>query len=182
MSEATERYLRNAGGFDSTMTAGTPTDWSAPSPCSDWTARDVVGHVVGNHRWLAATVRGVEPRGMGDDEDPGVAWRDAYDEILTLVEDPDAVATTIEGPMGTLPFGEMLGSFVAMDILVHTWDLARAIGADDRLDEASVAEAYETMKPLDGAIRQPGFFGPRLEAPPGVDLQTEFLCFLGRSV
>jgi uncharacterized protein (TIGR03086 family) len=180
MTETMQRYHRIAGGFNTTVNAASAENWNAPSPCSEWSARDVVGHVVGNHRWLVATVRGSEPQGLGDGEDPAEAWRTVYGEILGIGDDPTALATVIEGPMGKMPFEQMLGSFVCMDVLIHTWDLARAVGADDRLDEASVADAYETMKPLDEAIRQPGFFGPRLEAPSGADLQTEFLYFLGR--
>jgi hypothetical protein len=63
---------------------------------------------------------------------------------------------------------------------VHTWDLARTIGADEGLDEESVRQAYEALKPMDAMIRQPFVFGPRLEAPAGADVQTEFLYFLGR--
>jgi hypothetical protein len=76
--------------------------------------------------------------------------------------------------------GEIIGRFVTMDLLVHTWDLARTIGADEHLDEESVRQAYEALKPMDAMIRQPNFFGPKLEPPIDADLQTEFLCFLGR--
>jgi hypothetical protein len=31
-------------------------------------------------------------------------------------------------------------------------------------------------------LRQPGAFGPKVDPPAGADLQTEFLCFLGRRV
>ena len=34
--------------------------------------------------------------------------------------------------------------------------------------------------PMDAMIRQPGVFGPKLDAPTGADVQTEFLYFLGR--
>jgi hypothetical protein len=54
------------------------------------------------------------------------------------------------------------------------------VGADERLDEDSVRHAYEVLKPMDAVIRQPNVFGPKLESPPGADLQTEFLYFLGR--
>ena len=67
-----------------------------------------------------------------------------------------------------------------MDVLVHTWDLARTIGADEHLDEDSVRRAYEALKPMDAMIRQPNVFGPKLEPPMDADLQTEFLYFLGR--
>ena len=67
-----------------------------------------------------------------------------------------------------------------MDVLVHTWDLARAVGAQERLDEDSVRMAYAALQPMDAMIRQPGVFGPKLDAPTGADVQTKFLYFLGR--
>ena len=173
MSDSAQRYRMIAGGFDSRVNGISGDGWNAPSPCAEWSARDVVGHVVGNHRWLATRVRGGEPAPMADDEDPAEAWRGAYGGVLAITEDPAAMATMVEGPMGEMPFEQMLGSFVCMDVLVHTWDLARASGADECLDEASVAAAYETMKPLDDQIRQPGIFGPKLEPPAGADTQTE---------
>jgi hypothetical protein len=79
-----------------------------------------------------------------------------------------------------MPAGDVIGRFVTMDLLVHTWDLARTVGADEHLDEGSVRGAYEALKPMDAMIRQPSFFGPKLDPPDGADLQTEFLYFLGR--
>ena len=86
----------------------------------------------------------------------------------------------------TLPFGEMpardgLG-FPLGDLLVHTWDLARAIGADDRLDAEACAVVYANLEPIDGSIRAPGFFGPKLEPAPGADAQDRLLAFVGRQV
>jgi uncharacterized protein (TIGR03086 family) len=79
-----------------------------------------------------------------------------------------------------MPAGQIIGQFMTMDVLVHTWDLARAIGADERLDADSVRQSYEALKPMDAMIRQPNVFGPKLDPPVGADLQTEFLYFLGR--
>jgi hypothetical protein len=81
-----------------------------------------------------------------------------------------AVAKEIDGPTGKMPAG----------LLVHTGDLARAVGADEHLDEDSVRHADEALKPTDIMIHQPQVFGPKLEPPAGADLQTEFLHFLGR--
>ena len=76
--------------------------------------------------------------------------------------------------------GEIISRFVTMDLLVHTWDLARSIGADERLDESRVRRAFDVLRPMDTMIRRPNFFGPKLDPPVGADLQTEFLYFLGR--
>jgi uncharacterized protein (TIGR03086 family) len=180
MSDTSQRYRLIGDGFDARVAAVPADRWDAGSPCPEWTARDVVGHVVGNHRWLATTVRGGEPQPMAVDEDPAEAWRDAYAGILALAEDPVAMDELVEGPAGKMPFEQMLARFVCMDVLVHTWDLARAVGGDEQLDEGSVTQAYRTLKPMDEQIRQPGFFGPKLEPPADADVQTEFLYFVGR--
>jgi hypothetical protein len=76
----------------------------------------------------------------------------------------------------------MVGRILSSDVLVHTWDLARAVGGDETLDQDAVAQAYKGLQPMDAMLRQPGVFGPKVEPPEGADLQTEFLCFLGRTV
>jgi uncharacterized protein (TIGR03086 family) len=140
----------------------------------------VVAHVVAGHRSVIAGVRGGESSRLGDDEDPKMAWDEASRTIDEITGDPEALAQEIDGPVGKMPAGEIIGRFVTMDVLVHTWDLARTVGADERLDEDSVRRAYEDLKPMDAMIRQPKVFGPKLQPPPEADLQTEFLYFLGR--
>ncbi|MGH3156589.1 MAG: TIGR03086 family metal-binding protein [Streptosporangiaceae bacterium] len=169
-----------ARGFDAAVRAAAPDRWEAQSPCTQWRARDVVAHVVKGHRGVIAGLRGGEPQPLGTGDDPGRAWEAASPAIDEITGDPDALARELDGPTGRIPAGELIGRFMVMDLLVHTWDLARAVGADERLDEDSVRRAFETIRPMDEMIRQPGVFGPKLEPPAGADLQTEFLCFLGR--
>jgi uncharacterized protein (TIGR03086 family) len=180
MTEVHDRYRLVSSGFDAAVNAVGPDGWDTPSPCEGWTARDVVAHIVAGHRGVMANARGDESVAPGADEDPTEAWREASREMAGLTEDPEAMAKEVDGPTGTMPVGEIINRFVCMDLLVHTWDLAHSVGADDRLDEDSVRQAFEAMKPMDAMIRQPGVFGPKLEPPAGADLQTEFLCFLGR--
>jgi len=180
MTDVQDRYRQVAHGFDATVRAATPDTWEAQSPCEKWRARDVVAHVVEGHRGVIALVRGGESKSVGADEDPRPAWEEASRAIDEITGDPEAVAMEIDGPVGRMPAGQIIGQFVTMDLLVHTWDLARAVGADEHLDEDSVRDAYEALKPMDTMIRQPNVFGPKLEPPPGADLQTEFLYFLGR--
>lgn len=58
-------------------------------------------------------------------------------------------------------------NLVTMDLLVHTWDVARAVGADESLHPQAVADAYEMLKPMDAMIRMPRGSGPRWNPPPG---------------
>jgi uncharacterized protein (TIGR03086 family) len=180
LSDVQDGYRKVASAFDAAVRTAAPDNWAAQSPCEEWRARDVVAHVVAGHRRVIAGVRGGEPSPLGADEDPQKAWEEATQAVGEITGDPQALAKEMDGPTGKMPVGEIIGRFVTMDLLVHTWDLARTVHADERLDEESVRRAYESMKPMDAMIRRPGVFGPRLDAPPGADLQTEFLYFLGR--
>lgn len=180
MDDVRQGYRKVASGFDTAVKAVAPGRWDARSPCEEWNARDVVAHVVSGHRGVIAGVRGGEPTDLGAGEDPVTAWEEASRAMDGITADPESLAKEIDGPTGKMPAGEIIGRFVTMDLLVHTWDLARAVGADEHLDENAVRDAYESLKPMDAMIRQPKVFGPKLEPPPGADLQTEFLYFLGR--
>jgi uncharacterized protein (TIGR03086 family) len=180
MTEVQERYREVSNGFDAAVNAVSADAWGTQSPCEEWKARDVVAHVVAGHRSVIAGVRGGEPSPLGADEDPKEAWEEASRAVDEITGDPESLAKEIDGPAGKMPAGELIGRFVTMDLLVHTWDLARTVGADERLDEDAVRRAYEGLKPMDAVIRRPGVFGPKLEPPSGADLQTEFLYFLGR--
>jgi uncharacterized protein (TIGR03086 family) len=67
-----------------------------------------------------------------------------------------------------------------MDTCIHTWDLARAVGGDERLDPDVVRLSWEMLEPMDAMLRRPGVFGPKLDAPADADEQTRLLYFLGR--
>jgi uncharacterized protein (TIGR03086 family) len=180
MTEVQDRYRRVSRGFDAAVRAVSPETWGSQSPCVRWSARDVVAHVVAGHRGVIAAVRGGGTEPLGADEDPKAAWVGASRALDDIAGDTHALAEEIDGPGGKMPAGEIVGRFVTMDLLVHTWDLARAVGGDERLDDDAVRDAYDALKPMDEMIRRPGVFGPRLDPPPGSDLQTEFLYFLGR--
>jgi uncharacterized protein (TIGR03086 family) len=68
------------------------------------------------------------------------------------------------------------------DLLVHTWDLARAIGANDRLQTEACEKALADLEPIDELLRGPGLYGPKLEPAAGADVQDRLLAFLGRTV
>ena len=86
----------------------------------------------------------------------------------------------------TLPFGEMTAKdgfgFPLGDLLIHTWDLARAVGADDHLLSEACSVVYANLEPIDALIRAPGFFGPKLEPAADADAQDRLLAFVGRKV
>jgi hypothetical protein len=63
---------------------------------------------------------------------------------------------------------------------MHTWDLARATGQDDRLDAARCQAMYDGMQPMDAMLRASGQYGPRVAVADDADPQTRLLGFIGR--
>ena len=183
MSEVLERYQGLAAQFGERVEATSDDQWSAPAPsCPEWTARDIVAHVVVGQRYVVAEIEGREPEAPPADADPKVLFRESNAALQAAVAEPGALAKPVKSPMGEMPAELILGRIMSMDVLVHTWDLARAVGGDERLDQDAVSHAFEGLKPMDAMIRQPGVFGAKVEPPEGADLQTQFLCFLGRKV
>lgn len=178
MSEVLGRYRQLADAFTARVEAVSDEKWSASSPCEGWAARDVVAHVVNGERMMVLGEREELPSGA----DLKASWLDTRKRVEDVASDPAKMAETVHSPMGPMPLEQMLGSLVSMDLLVHTWDLSRAIGADESLNAQAVADAYEMLKPMDAMIRMPGVFAAKIDPPAGADLQTEFLSFLGRQV
>ena len=177
MSEAIDRFKKIESTFDAKVQAAPAASWSNQSPCAEWKARDVVVHVANNFRRLSG---GTLPE-VTADEDIAAAWKASHDAMIGMLGSADLSANT-DTPMGPMPLEAFIGRIMSTDVLVHTWDLSRALGVDDKLDAEAVAGAYSGLKPMDAMIRRPGFFDAKIEAPAGADEQTEFLMFLGRKV
>src|SRR4051794_2514900 len=180
MSEAADRFRRTATGFTERVQAVPADGWAGQSPCPDWTARDVVRHVVDTCGLFYRLVGRPVPPGPSVDDDPAGAWAAARDGVLAGLDDPDIADLEYESRSGRGTFASGIATFVCSDVLVHTWDLARAAGLDDRLDPQSVREVFETVRPMDEKMRVGGSFGPKLPVPDDADEQTRLLAFVGR--
>ena len=182
MSEAAERYAVVADAFTACVAGIAPEAWSAGTPCTQWTVRDLVAHVVGTHRRVVATVDGTPAQDVDADGDLAGQWLAATAAVGAALADEARAAHVVSGMFGEQSFESLVGRLLCSDTLVHTWDLARATGQDERLDPDAVAKALAFLTPMDEAIRRPGGFGPKIAPPPGADDQTTFLSFCGRAV
>ena len=180
MTEVADRYERVASAFDARVQAVPPGAWSGQSPCPDWTAHDVVKHVVDVTRLFLTRLNGGDPTPPDTDEDIVTSWRAEADAVKAALADPDKAATKIQGVGGPTPFEDVIGTVLCSDTLIHTWDLAKAAGLDDRLDPAAAEAALAFLTPNDAMLRGPGAFGEKLDAPADADAQTRLLCFVGR--
>jgi len=159
-----------------------PADWDSEAPCEGWVARDVVRHLV---EWFPAFLEegaGVQlPKGPSVDVDPVAAWTVHSDGVQALLDDPATADKVLTNPhIGEVPLDQAVDRFYTADVFMHTWDLARATGQDERLDRDRCARLLEGMLPLDETLRQSGQYGRRVEVPSDADVQTRLLAFIGR--
>lgn len=175
-----QRHRQVAGRFTDRV-RGTRS-WDAPSPVAGWTSRDIVRHLTGWLPELLASGAGVDlPRGPSVDEDPAAAWLVHCDGVQAVLDDPGTAHRKLSNPhIGTVPLDTAIDQFYTADVFMHTWDLARATGQDDRLDPDFCAQLLGGMEQLEDVLRSSGQYGPRVEVPAGADSQTRLLGFIGR--
>lgn len=181
MSEIADRYRRLAGAFTDKVAAVPADAWDAPTPCDDWTARQLVGHVVDTQGMFLGFVGRSLPDDLPSvDDDPLAAWTAARATVQADLDEPERAGAEFEGMFGRQTFAQGVDRFLAFDLVVHGWDLARATGQDDRIDPEDVARVQAAAEAFGGNLRGPGAFGDAVEPPDGADDQQRLLAYLGR--
>ena len=177
-------FVRALDGFEAALAGVEPGRWGAPSPCADWSAADVAGHVIGSLLETEALARGRYTGDRADDpgftagDDPLAAWRVARADMLAAL-DPIALARLVPGPWGQMPLGEILERS-PMEILVHTWDLAQATGQAVLLDQDLVRDALGPARQFALLARLTDLVGPECAVAEDADDLTRLLAIFGR--
>jgi len=174
--------------FERRLRAVGPDDWDRPTPCEGWVVRDLVVHVLVGARMSALLVEG------GSRADAEALFVDAQlpDDYMAEFEAgadaqaaafaaPGAMDRVTEHPAGDFPVPMLLG-FRIGDYSVHAWDLARAIGADEHLDDALVEHVWENIGPAAPLLAASGRFGDGAsgELNDAAPVQTRLLDATGR--
>jgi uncharacterized protein (TIGR03086 family) len=142
--------------------------WDSRSPCEEWDARGVLEHVIGFHDVLLLTPLGLKP--VRPRDDPRVRWQ------LTN----DALTEALESGRATQLDAYRLMPNLTRDVLVHTWDLARAVGADDRLDPEWCELCYAGLPADPQELSASGMFSAPIAVHSETDVQARLLARLGR--
>jgi uncharacterized protein (TIGR03086 family) len=165
--------------------------WAEPTPCTDWTVRQLVNHLVGGNRLFAAILRreltlepGAPPRPPTDNlgDDPPAAFRAAASAVLDAFRQPGVMEQAFTVPLGTVP-GAVALHLRKTELLVHGWDLARATGQPLRFPEQLAQQELEFSRASLGSIppdRTP--FAPPTSVPDTAPAIDRLAALLGRTV
>jgi uncharacterized protein (TIGR03086 family) len=178
-------YQRALDAVEAVLDGVGPGGWEATSPCADWTAWDVAGHLIGGQRVIQALATGqacpevaVDPgRFCGDD--PARSWRRTRRDCTCALTETALQRPVPFGALGELPLHLFLGGHI-LELLIHSWDLAQATGQMAQLDPDLVHHAFATAQVVAPMLRADGRLGPPLAPPARAGELTRLLAFMGR--
>jgi uncharacterized protein (TIGR03086 family) len=180
MSAIADRYRVLADAFERKIAAVGPDEWSNQSPCEEWTARRVVGHVVEVHGMMLRPIGRQLSAARSVDDDPMEDFTSARADIEAVLDDSELAGTEYDGAFGRSRIESTIDQFLGLDLVVHGWDLARATGQDETIDPSEVARIWAWAQQLGDNLRTPGVCGPAVEVPEDAPLQDRLLGILGR--
>ena len=187
MADIVDAHRRSVEFFDTRAKSIRDDQYDDPTPCTDWSVRDLLNHLVNENLWTVPLMEGKTIAEVGDrfdgdclGSDPKGAWEQSSKEALAAAQEDGVVDRTIHVSWGEISGEEYLNQLF-LDHLIHGWDMSRALGMDERLDPELVEICYEYVKKNEDNLRGSGAFGDNVSTgSPGDDRQTELLALLGR--
>ncbi|WP_309082007.1 TIGR03086 family metal-binding protein [Zhihengliuella sp.] len=164
-----------------------PGQWSASTPCTEWTVRELVSHVVGINLVFGAALSDRQPPQRGTDVlngDPSGAYADSARRLLAACSAPGVLERSFPGPLGAATGAERL-EIRQYDLLAHVWDLSRATGqplGPDPLLESLAAHSLRFARAQLADVPRAGRFAPEQAAGDGATALDRLAAFLGRPV
>ena len=158
--------------------------WRARSPCSEWDARGVLEHVIGFHDVLLLRPLATKPQRPKDD--PVGRWAATYSALDQVLSRPGLFDGVVDVPaVGNHPASRLdaihIVPLLSLDVLVHTWDLARAAGHEVNLDPEPSALFLSRLPTGNEALAKTGMYDSPWDVPDDADAQTKLLARLGRN-
>jgi uncharacterized protein (TIGR03086 family) len=186
MTELIVLFRRAADGFGRHVHVVGDAQWHDPTPCADWDVRTLVNHVTVEQLWAPPLVGGASAVDIGDaydgdqlGDDPRATWNAAVQASADAFGASGALDGTVVLSAGRKPTAEYCWEMTT-DALIHAWDLARGIGADESLDAELVDLVYERTLPIAEHLHETGLFAPPVPVSIDAPVQTKLLALFGR--
>jgi uncharacterized protein (TIGR03086 family) len=162
---------------------------AGPTPCPDWTVAALLDHLMGLSFAFtqAARKRTDAPGTDGPPPEPSAQhlarhWRSSLpvllEELATAWKDPAAWTGTSRVGGVTMPAAS-LGIVAMNELIMHSWDLARATGQEYFADPRTLEVLVEFLSqgPAEGT---PGLFGPVVPTDSEATLLDRAVALAGR--
>lgn len=113
--------------------------------------------------------------------DPAAAWRAHARQVAGVLGDDAVAGRQFDGFFGPTTVGAALEQFYVGDMVVHRWDLARAVGAEAGLTDEELDRVEAGADGFGPALHMHGICRSAVDVPGTADRTTRVLARLGRS-
>jgi uncharacterized protein (TIGR03086 family) len=167
-----------------------PEQLDDPSPCTAWSVRDVLNHLVAGAEVFGRCVRDgsisdveltavLTRDALGDDH--RAAFHRATRDVLDAFSAPGALDRIVRVPIGEMP-ARLAVHIAIVDVTTHAWDLAKATGQSTDLDPEIAGIAYFAARTLlSDDLRATGRFGPRVDVADDAPMADRLAALTGRT-
>jgi uncharacterized protein (TIGR03086 family) len=159
------------------------TDWHGATPDTDWDVATLAKHVIREQQWVKPLLAGksiedargeLEP--LGDDL---IAEWARYSAEATEAWACAPSGASVHLSRDTVEVADYLKEQVS-DVTIHSWDLARATGSDEHLDDELVAATWTIFEPQRETLAATGLFSDPIDLDEDAPLQLRLLAITGR--
>src|SRR3954451_9026672 len=192
MDDELDMFLTAQRAFTDRVHAVGEDQWQLATPCRDWTVADLVGPLIEEHRWAAPLLHGQDLESAGKivagsrklpvDGGVGANLAEEWDEAAVEASDAfsagGAPGRTVSLSRGPTPARVYVAEMI-FDLVVHAWDLGRAIGYDQPLPGDVVKAVYAEAKNF-GDLAASGLFDQPVEIPEDAPTVDKLIALTGR--
>ena len=154
--------------------------------CTDWTVEALINHSLATQRFAQAVLSksGADPSVMADVNHPLpaegaiAALNSISSEVLSTLKSLN-MEEIVETPFGAMPGGQFIMVPIT-DMIVHTWDVAKATGQNTTLASGLAEVAFNVLTVVGANGRERGAFGPEVTVPATASFQDQMLGLSGR--
>jgi len=153
--------------------------WENPTPCPEWTVRDLLAHTIGVVATLGAAASGTAPTSFVLGVDPAAQFHEAATATLAAWRVPGVLDTVVPIAAGPMP-GRAVAGINLLDTATHAWDIAVASGQPAQLPHDVAQAALAESRAIIAPETRVGRFAGEVAAPPGAGPTERLVAFLGR--
>jgi uncharacterized protein (TIGR03086 family) len=180
-------FQRAAAVADATVSAVRPSQFGHPTPCTEWTVRQLINHVLTGNLIFVSFATGAPPPDRTVDyigDDHVASFRDSLARLSVAFSEPGFLRKLVPTPDGE-GTGAVLAEMRCNEFVIHSWDLAKATGQSTDLDHDLAERVLAAMRASSLLARVRGEGGPvgeQRSAPADANPADQLAAFMGRTV
>ncbi|MFD9117486.1 TIGR03086 family metal-binding protein [Streptomyces bottropensis] len=163
--------------------ATAPEQFGLPTPCKDWNVRDLLDHLVWECMIWGDLAQGTSPTSDHTKDHLGDNHIAAFDTAAAKARDAFRQPGMLSRSFGPAP-GRRVVEQLLIELLVHGWDLATALGRDRDLEPDIARAALPVVREIYGDLPRTvgGSIASAQPAPEHSPALDQVAAFLGRRI